>query len=583
MEPGFTIGDLHHFVAIKMVFFLFIAGAIACWYTCKKPWVFLLWAGVTAGLGYFLFVDDLALPFWGLRGDEVTIAAMFESFAHGGPFRDFGYGHLPPFYPPLYFWIFSLVGKILNWNGIQIMKFASLVMIALFPIVVYGAQQLFFHYKQRDEVRQLFPGTVGMMLVPLCMWLFIDWDAMILKSYEAIIALLSLIWMGSLIPVVLHRDFSFKKFALYAVSGGVYFMTYYLWLVFAYIGAALFALTVEKQNQWRFYSQLTLVGIGLLVVSLPYLIPLILSYQATGSENWQVALLLRQGIATDMPMFQLFSWRGIFLLAGFVSMLWYSWTNMFIRVLLASFIASYVWQLMGLTTVLFFDAPIQESKGFYFFNRAALAMTLAYALEKGWYVLRQKYATIQPRVLEVFVIVALLFLGTNMIFGSFSDDPVAQAERKIARSHRQTIPELVNFLKQDTKQQLGVMTFHAGIGELYAYLPINSFIYFNQHNSHPAAQFTARKTYVDYLSLATSPQQFYDLSKESWFGSIDRYIFFKHGTSTTYRVYFHLDGYPNGESQGVVHIPKKLITEPYFTEVYNNKEFIVWDRNDIEN
>lgn len=262
-------------------------------------------------------------------------------------------------------------------------------------------------------------------------------------------------------------------------------------------------------------------------------------------------------------------------------MLWYARTNIYIRVLFACFLASYVWQIMGLATVLFFDAPIQESKGFYFFNRTILAFTLAYALEKGWYWMKEKYSARVPALPHTVAILGILFLGTNMIFGTFADDPVAQAERKIARSLRHTIHELVDFLKQDSKQKNNIVTFHAGIGELAAYLPVNSFIYFNQHNSHPAAQFTARKTYVEYLSLAKNPQEFYDLSKETWFGSIDRYIFFKHEGSPAYRVYFHLDAYPNGEQTGVIAIPKRLVVEPYFTKVYENDEFIVWDRNTV--
>lgn len=579
MEPGFTISDLHHFVAIKLVFFIFVAGAIFLWYRFRKPEAFLAWAGAMAGLGYFLFVDNLALPFWGLRGDEVTIAAMFEAFAHGGFFRDFGYAHLPPFYPPLYFWLFALIGKIVDWNGIQMSKFASFTCITVFPLFCYFLQRAFFHTKQTVLHKQIFPEKIGMMLMPFILWLFIDWDAMILKPYEVMLAVASLVWMGSLIPLVLNSGLKTKTYIVYAISGGLIFMSYYLWLIFAYLGAFLYALTVSKKDQWRFYGQLFIVGVGLLVISLPYLIPLIASYRQFGSENWQVALLLREGIATDMPMFQLFSWRGMFMLGGFVSMLWYARTNMFIRILFACFLASYVWQIMGLATVLFFDAPIQESKGFYFFNRAILAFTAAYALEKGWYWMKEKYVVKVPALPSIIAVIGILFLGTNMIFGTFADDPVAQAERKIARSLRHTIPELVDFLKQDSKQQDSIVTFHAGIAELAAYLPINSFIYFNQHNSHPAAEFTARKTYTDYLSLAKTPEEFYDLSKNTWFGSIDRYIFFRHEGSLSYRIYFNIDTYPNGGGEQVVEIPKRLVIEPYFTKVYENDEFVVWDRN----
>ncbi len=581
MDIGFTLSDLHHFLAIKLCWPIFLAGAVLIWYRWPKPWLFLLWTGLICGLAYYFLVDNLGLMFWGLRGDEITIAAMFEAFAHGGFMRDFGYAHLPPFYPPIYFWLFSLVGKFADWNGIQIAKFASLVSITVFPIFVYGVQRLFFttQHKEHADMRAMFPGSIAMMLAPLFSWYFIDWDAFILKPYELASAFLTFVWMGSLIPTVLFGKLRLKWGIVYAVTGGVLFMTYYLWLVFAYIGAVLFALSVPKKDMWRFYSQIAAIGVGILLVALPYLGPLVLSYHQYGSENWQVALITAKGIALDMPMFYALGWRSLFMLAGLVSLIWFAWRNMYMRALASFFLAAYVWYTMGLVTALLFDAPIQEFKGFYFFSNTILAFSIAYGIEHVWGRIRERVKTI-PFLKQTIVGIGLLFLSTHLIFGFFADDPVVQKQRIVARGTRETVHELVQFLAEDKKQAAQIRTFHAGVTELYAFLPINSFVYFNQHNSHPGAQFTARNAYVNILATAQSPKEFYELSKNSWFGSIDRYILFKDNGQEVYKVYFHRDNYPNGLSEEVITIKKSLFTEPYFTRVYENAEFIVFDRHE---
>lgn len=585
MDTAFSLGDLHHFLAIKLCWPIFLAGAVLIWYKWPERYsLFLLWTGIMCGLGYYLLVDDLGLMFWGLKGDEITIAAMFEAFAHGGFMQDFGYANLPPFYPPLYFWIFALVGKFANWNGIQIAKFASLVSITVFPILAYSFQKLFFtiQHKKNSELQLTLPGAVAMMLAPLIAWLFTDWDAMILKPYELISAFVTFIWMGSLIPTVLVGKLTWKWGIVYAVTGGCLFMAYYLWLVFAYIGAAVFALTIPKKDVIRFYVQIGGIGFGILLFSLPYLAPLIHAYQLHGSENWQVALITARGIALDLPMFQGISWRSLFMLSGLVSLIWYAWRNIYVRALASFFVAAYVWYIMGLVTALFFDAPIQEFKGFHFFSNTILALALAYGMEQGWKYIKLRSVKLNF-LLPTIAGIGLLFLSAHLIFGFFADDPVVQKQRIAARGSRKTVVELVEFLKTDEKQKQQITTFHAGIAELHAYLPMNAFVYFNQHNSHPAAQFTARKAYVTYLTKAKNPKEFYDLSTTTWFDqSIDRYVLFKHGDSPAYRVYFLIDAYPHGGRDEVFHIDKALIQEPYFSKVYENNEFVVFDRQTFQ-
>jgi hypothetical protein len=68
-----------------------------------KNWMFLVGLGLCMGAGYYSLVHNLELPIWGLVGDEITISAMYTTFAHYSFFSDFAYHNLPPYYPPLFF------------------------------------------------------------------------------------------------------------------------------------------------------------------------------------------------------------------------------------------------------------------------------------------------------------------------------------------------------------------------------------------------------------------------------------------------------------------------------------------------
>lgn len=584
MSEFFTFSDLQHIIGVKFCLILFLLFGVIAIFKKWKPIIFLCVTSILAAVAYAIFINDLGLMFWGLAGDEITIAAMYETFAHGSLFSDFAYAHLPPFYPPLFFWIFALIGKFMDWNGVQIAKFASFISIALFPLIIYYIQAWYwkpfgFTQGQGDKRDIIASNKIMWMLAPLIVWVFVDPDAMILKPYEVITASLSILWIVFLLRDLKNKNYSWKRLLCYGITGGLLFMMYYLWLVIGAIAIALSGLFVAKKDQLWFYEKLILTAILVLIVASPYLIPLILSYQKYGAENWQFILMYAKSIAYHAQMFEYFSWRGILMLLGFVSLLFF-WKKTFIRSLLFIFIASYVWQAMGFATIFFFETPIQESKGFYFINRTVLAFALSYGIVWIWNYLDRKNLQFNWR--QSIAVIGLVFLSTQMIFGFFADDPVAQIRRVESRGPRKTIVELIGFLQKDEKQDKRILTLHAGISELHAFLPMNAFIYFNQHNSHPASNFSARKAYVDWLATASSPEEFYILASDTWFGSIDRLVLFKKPESDFYPVYFHLDNFPNGAKDEQVHIKKNLIARPYFELVFENDEFVVWDRSDLE-
>lgn len=571
-----NFSDLQHIIGVRFCLLLFLILGVFFIYKKKPLWLFLLMTGILASISYFIFVDDLPLMFWGVQGDEVTIAAMFNTFAHTSFFSDFSYHNLPPFYPPLFFWIFALPGRIFDWNGIQMAKMASGISIAVFPILTYLIQKWYQKTTPQDEKNDFSPSNITFFLAPLFVFLFIDWDAFILKPYEAITAFLSIIWVVYLGLDAYYKRLSVKRILVYGISGGILFLTYYLWLVFGAIAFSLFALqNIKKQDQWYYYGRLFIIASVVFLVATPYIIPLILSFREFGSQNFQISYFVFPNAKFQAVMFEFFSWRGLLLLGGFISLIVFRHL-LYIRLLISFLLSSYIWYFIGLASLFFYGASNQEFKGFYFIDRIILAISVAYGIERLWkYFEAKKFAYDWKRPL---LLLGLFFLSTQMIFGFFLNDPVALHRRYASTQLDGEIVKLSQFLKQNPLPNEDALVLQAGIPQLLAFVPVNNFLYYNAHNSHPAATFSLREDYIVALGYAKGSEHLSVLASTTPYGAIGRFVFFKNTDSENYHLYYNVDNFPQGGISKVHTLPKKLFVEPHFQKIYENNKFIVFDR-----
>jgi hypothetical protein len=572
-----SLHDIELILMIKLCLVgFFLLGIVSLWRKWH-PMVFLIGTGILVCVSYLLLVNDLGLTFWGLRGDEVTLVAMFEMFAHGSFFSDFAFPELVPWYPPLFFWFFAIPGRIFNWNGVLMVKASVAATFLVFPAFVYLVQAWYWKsVKSYKKQMRITPGKIAWMLVPLLTFVFTDWDAFILKPYEILAAAGSVMWIAYLLNDLHHNIWSKKRLAVYAVSGGVLFMTYYLWLIFGAIAVACSGLFVPKKQQWKFYSRLIILAVLTLLVAIPYLGPLVALYHQTGTENWAVAFMSMRGLALYAAMIQWFSWRGILLLLGFIALIWYR-KNVYMRSLLLLFIAGHIWQVMGWTTILLFTAPLQEFKPFDFYHFMILAFALAFGIERVYLLAQKKYPSVEWRIIAGTV--GLVFLSVHMIFGNFIDDPVVQERRLESRWLRDPVSELVTFLQENSGEFPGPKVVGPGAGEIHGFVPLNMYIYFNQHNNHPATRFSEKKVLLELLAEETDPEVFYNTARDIHFGPIDRFVLFKGAEDDeTYRAYFHVDIFPRGAKGDWIAFPKSVFEDnTYFTRVYENDGFVVFD------
>lgn len=564
MDTLFTFVDLQHFIGIKIVFFVFLLVSI--WGIYKKKSVsFFAWTGgITCAAAYTLLVNDLELMFWGLKADEITIAAMYQQFAHGGLNVDFNYGHLVPFYPSLFFQLFAVVGKVLDFNGVQMAKVAAAATMAVFPALLLYVQKIYWSQKRDTKA----PGALAWLVGVVCVFVFAGWDAVITKPYELVSASLVVLWTALLLVDLYTDKLTTTRAIVYGIVGGVLFWMFYFWFFLAAIGVALFnVFQKEPRVEIRHYSQLFLVGIVALIIAAPFWAPLVRTYALHGAENWQLGFFTFEWIATYVPEF-VFSFQGIGLLLGVVALIWWR-KYIYVRALLSLFAAGFVWQIMGLITIAGFSSPLQESKGYLFWSTAILAFALGYGVERLWFLHKDKLKEHTASA----ALVGLVLVTPQLLFGTFVDTKEFYEVRHRARSLQIEERELV-----DALSKVGVSTkttLTSGIPKLHAFLPLQEYIYFNQHNSHPAAQFSERLLFVEELTHSSSSAELYDKIRMPE-TQIDLFVWYKGGErSDAYPLYFNLDNFPYRIEEKVFYIPKYLFSDEYFTPVYENDAYII--------
>lgn len=550
------------YIIIKLILLLFITIAIYLVYKRKNPIYFLILTGIASAVSNLLLVNDLQLSFWGLQGDEITIAAMYNTFAHVGLWSDFAYHNFTSFYPPMSFWIFGMFGKLFNWNGIIIGKFAATSFFLLFPVCLYYFQKYLLKEESSDHKKL---GIIFSILSPLLILTILDKDLMIGKPYEVITASATIFWYISLYLKIIRNKINNKQILIHGVIAGLIFMTYYLWLIFAVI--AFIIMLIFEKNRIKYFLILFKTMLVTIVVSLPFLAPLIYSYFQHGMESWQTAFFTPQGLDLWLPMFKINIINNLILLFGFFILIYYR-KEAVIKQLFYLFLTAFIWWGLAMTSLLVLKIPFQEFRGFYILSPIILVIATAYGIERIWH-----YFNINKNnnLSFTIIIIGIIYFSSQSIFGFFVDDPVVKMRRTESRNANKAIINLVEYLKE-TPNSSSQITLNT-VPQILAFFPINHLIYFNQNNNHPAAIFSKRYEYLELLKNSQSSEEFYENIKSCPYGKLEQFIFY--GDDENYYLYLHLNKIISGIEEEKITLNKNLFSSEYFEKVYEKDNYTI--------
>ena len=546
-----------------------IAGlSLAMWLFLiyKKPRPMYLGASIGLGLASFYAVmsKPLAKMFWGNNGDEIFILTFLAKVISGQPFHDFFYNWLPPFYPPLYFWLAGLAGKLLGLTAVGAAKLGVIaVLISWFLVLGIGLKIYWI------KIREAEWGETWMWLGYAAVFLImIDFNDLLIKPYEALSALLGVAWIALLNKTLSDGHWTKRHYAFFGIAGGLLILTYYFWwLIFI---SALIVLLRFQSRPFVALKRLLVLGVIVVVVSSIYFGPLFFSWWQYGSENWQARFFHWSHLVSVLP-WQILSWTGLLWLMGWL-LAWRYRTVPVVRTALVVALGSYLYYFANLFLLVGRGLSFQAQKPFPLLPAAALALAIGYGAVELWH---HKIANWSPKRRQLLVLAVVLLYWSLLPWHGFIDNKevLTQLGKDMVVPTAKDLAEKIKVAVPNYEQRTWLSS---NLPELGAYLPLSYMVAYNPHFSHQAVKYSDRLASLKLAVNAKTPEDFLKELDKIKIGQADALLLYKSGDQKNYPLFFWQDSFPNGGRELIVNLPSNLIDEKNWQKIEINSELVVF-------
>ncbi len=503
-----------------------------------------------------LFLWPLRQMFFGTQGDELFIVAQFTQYMTGDLFSDFYYHNLPPFYPPLYFWLTGMIASLIASSAVGAMKIGLLVL--ALPLLFGGSYFVFLYFFKKDSSRT----HLWWWLVSITLYLiWIDIPEFITKPYEIISAFITtpiIIWLLS----DAYKEKNYIKTGVAGIIGGLSFLMYYFWwILFAPFVSIVLLIHAIRTRSTQPLTHLVVFGGTTTLIALPYLLPLVTAWARYGMENWQALHLVLDDFNLWLPFFEP-SLHGVIALIGLVGFIIYR-NIPHLRVALGLFLLGYLYQALNYISYTLGGGTGQPSKPFLFLGGACLTLSAAYVIVQ-----------VAQRYRQARIPLAALMLGALVVsYASFWFNPETQALYLKAQEpvrHTQLAQTLVA-----TVPDYATRTWlSSGAPEVNAFIPLKYSIAHNAHFSHQASRFEVRLGLIEQLLASTSPTDFNEQAEAL---GINALLLYTDPATQTHPLFFWVDNRPYGGTTLRLDLNPALI-DASWQQRYADDEWIVYTR-----
>ncbi len=554
--PEFGLTTIYILTISKLVLLAYLIFLFLAWRYKYKPFIFLTATALAIIIFYFVLAYPLRQFWWGTVGDELLIAAYLTKAMSAHWWSDFYYTNLPNFYPPLYFWLTGLIAAPFVHNAIGAAKIGVIWTLIIWFFGTYFYQAWFWKkiYKADENKITIINQPWFWFLVPTTYFLLLDFDTIIFKPYETLAALGCGLWLILLFQVLDQNHWPKKYYWWFGISGGLLFLLFYFWWL---VMIPLFIFLIFKQTaKLRSFIRLSLLGILILVFSLPYLLPLFWSYLKYGIENWQAKFFVVSDFFTYLPWGSSLI-RNIFIFLSIVSLALF-YKQKVVKLSLWAILACYFYQAISLLSFLFFQNPIQAAKPFLFLGGIFIAITLSYGLITFYQSIKIE------RWRSIFILILSLLALSQLPMIKFIDDPVVLRQIEIDLKPSQAIEEVSRLIKDKVPDYEKRTWFYSGEARFNAYLPLSYYLAHSPHFSHQAANYSKRLEFVTKMTEAEDSDTFTQLADQAPFQAIDTLLLYTQpslAAENVYSIFLWSDNYPNGGKDFTIYLPANLVSE----------------------
>jgi len=555
--PDAVQGDPTVDVAARLCLLLaVVAGAfvlVAPLPATTKAWVVGGLVGVYLFAAATLVLSGSPFPPIGIALDQGFRTASITKYAHSVALVDFAYKGLPPYYPPLFFWVLGRLAAWTDTSAYEALKIGGLLTALVVPLCAVR----FWATITRDWAIAVSVAVVGLA--------FTDWY----EPYGWLAVIIFVPWFLLFVLQVGRRhDLSRGMTAAGMFIGAALVMTYYYPF---FIGAlALLGLLAARRVAAahgialgpKFPRRSLIVLVGTVAISAVYWLPLLVSALTTdGARGYQNRYLDPATVDVPLP-FLTFDLVGFVLLFGLGYLVLSARRSPASMGLLALLVGAYAWIALGDVGILV-DLPLLTGKTVPMIEYPLVVGAAAGAVMVG----RQIAAntTVRRRVGTTGLVLALgggaVVVALALGQGAITAIPYVKEQREATRP-----TALLTQFARATHGRYDDTVVLTDVEQLPELLPVFVFNVWNAHYANPASQFDARARFLQRLSNEDDPAVFAAALARNRFDTVASIAF--HTTDgDTFTYTFLDDAFPRGVSQREFRFGADQFDDAYFRRV----------------
>lgn len=495
-----------------------------------------------------------AIP--GVNVDGTFITAAITKFATFATYTDFTYKGLPSFYPPLYYYLFGKAATILNIEPYRMVKVGLVATVFLVPFIT----------------RLLWAQLGSLSLAALMPFVFLVYPTNWEKPAEWLSLVIFLPWWLVFVEGMTSRRSNARLGWLLTggIIGGIIFQTYYYWffigcvsLLTAYLLVRLAPCHSKSVDRTHLLNRLMMLGSAALFSAI-YWLPLLLSIAGAGGiESFQNRLLFQQLVPVQIP-FMNPTVNGAFALGGLVYLALAFQRDRLAFVLFNLLIAAYLWVGLGYIGIVA-NFPLLNFKTFDLIN-----YILPVAALLGLVHLWREYPAIRRQgqaLIATLAVGVLIFTGQSFV-QDFAHHPGLKLTFETKYPDR-----LIAGFKSAAGNGFTGSTILSDTPLPY-YLPVYSFLAWDAHYSHPAAQFSQRATFLKQLSTVHDPALFAAALMNNHYDRIDTIVFDRSKAKDTLSFSYIKNNFPFGYSTETITFSESLF-DPRFFSAHDDGSYLI--------
>ncbi len=490
----------------------------------------------------------------GVDGDQSFRTASITKFATTWKYVDFSYKDLPSFYPPLYYYILGRTADIFGLAPYAMSKIGLIATTFVLPFVIFGLWSPLV-------------GTEIASLVPFVLLIIQNWY----KPSGMLSSSIFLPWWLYFIDEISRQRLKWWKLIIGGLIGSIAFQIYYFWFFVG--GFGIFLSVLYRTATWKWTDEFTkslLRKFSMLAItalfSAPFWLPFLLSMARTGGWKQMQTRDCGPGVFS-LPFFEI-SIVGLFLLVGlFYLLVTYSNERKTIsktitlqplsldilRIVSAAYFMITLGYLGYLT-----DRPFKPYTIMFLVKYLLLVGFIMTVILWGKKFIKRIRSSYIRRA--VYIVASLLF-----IFVTQRAVRELATHKHLDAAHSEQYPEsfLDDFENVTGEDHIGkVVLADFSYQGLAVYLPVNEFIAWNAHYSHPAGLFNERVAFLHNLSKIQDPALFAKKLMNNPYDRIDAIVM--EAVKEDYRLKYGPDTFPYKPSSESIWFPQYLFNSQYF-------------------